>query len=382
MNLQVAGQLDLAEQLYRSILNAQPTHAVANHCLGMLHVQMRRPADGLPFLLSALNAHPEIPDYWLGYLEALFQSDQIDAAKETLALGHQHGLSGAAVEEFAQRLETGLPQPVKADPPAPVSAPPPRSRQSPGSPRTGVASRRESRMERAQADTLQIMIAQKRFADALVAARDMTQRFPEHGLGWKQLGALLWWKGFSDEAFVPMQNSVRLMPRDAEAHSNFGMALIHRKRVEDALKHFRRALEIDPRFAAAHYHLGMLHMEEQRYAEAETSLRTAVALRPDYLAAEVRPAHSDLLYLLSHNPTVDPVTAFAEHKEFGERLAGTQSEPVLRHANVPDPERCLQVGFVSGDFRDHSVATFLEPVLKRLAQRPTLELHAYFNHTA
>jgi predicted O-linked N-acetylglucosamine transferase (SPINDLY family) len=350
MNLQLAGQLDGAAQLYRSILQAQPTHAVANHCLGMLNVQLRRPAEGLPFLLLALTERPEIPDYWLGYLEALLQADQIDAAQEALALGRQHGLSGKAVEEFAARL-AAAPRPQSAATAATLTG------------------------------ELTALIGQKRYSEALALARTVTGRFPDDGLGWKKLGALLWWQGLGDEAFTSMQRSVQLLPRDAEAHSNFGMALLRRKRRDDALKYFRRAIEIDRRFAAAHYHAGMMYFEEHRFAEAEASLRVAVALRPDYLTAEIGPVHSDFLFLTSHNPSIAANDLFAEHCRFGELLETPPCEswPLL-HSNPRDPERCLRIGFVSGDFRDHSVATFMEPLLTRLAHRPGVELHAYYNH--
>src|SRR5256885_15594786 len=71
MNLQLAGRADLAMQKYRSILATTPSHAAANHCLGMLHVQLRQASEAIPYLVAALNLHPEIPDYWLGYVEAL-----------------------------------------------------------------------------------------------------------------------------------------------------------------------------------------------------------------------------------------------------------------------------------------------------------------------
>jgi Tfp pilus assembly protein PilF len=68
MDLQIAGQLDLAEQMYRAILQTEPKHATANHCIGMLHVQLQRPTEGLSYLLAALETSPAVPDYWLGYL--------------------------------------------------------------------------------------------------------------------------------------------------------------------------------------------------------------------------------------------------------------------------------------------------------------------------
>jgi len=105
MDLQLAGQLNDAERLYKSILEAQPLHAVANHCIGMLHVQSQRAADGIPHLLAALEAHPQNPDYWLGYLEALLQAGHTGDATQALGLARAHGLEGESVDNFAKRLE-------------------------------------------------------------------------------------------------------------------------------------------------------------------------------------------------------------------------------------------------------------------------------------
>ena len=118
MQLQLAGQLDLAGQIYRTILQAEPQHAAANHCLGMLHVQAQRPAEGLPNLIAALQAKPEMSDYWLGLLEALTLADQLDAARNTLAVGRQHGLAGASVEDFANRLQARLGREAAVETPA------------------------------------------------------------------------------------------------------------------------------------------------------------------------------------------------------------------------------------------------------------------------
>jgi predicted O-linked N-acetylglucosamine transferase (SPINDLY family) len=343
MDLQLAGQLGIAEEMYRSILETEPTHAVANHCLGMIKVQMRRPAEGLPLLLAALNAHPEFPDYWLGYLEALLQAGQVAAVTEALALGRQHGLAGRAVEEFALRLAT-------------------------------------ARSIQEQSDVLMSMIAQNRLGEALHLARSMTEHFPDHGFGWKSLGALLWGQRRAEEAVGPMRKSVQFLPLDAEAHSNFGVVLLIRKQRTEALQALERAIEIDPRFAAAHYHLGLTYLAEHRFAEAEASLRTAVELRPDYLTSEVKPLHSDLLFLFAHNPSIDADTLFAEHRRFGELLETPPDPSLSTHMNSRDPDRRLRIGFVSGDLRDHSVAKFLGPIVARLAEHPRVDLHAYSNN--
>jgi predicted O-linked N-acetylglucosamine transferase (SPINDLY family) len=376
MNFQLAGDLDRAAQLYRSILQTQPTHAVANHCLGMLNVQLRRPAEGMPFLVAALTERPEIPDYWLGYLEALLQAGQVDAAEEALALGQEHGLSGKAVEEFAARLAGGAPKRAVSHPPVPTA---PRSAQP--SKLSRSARRSQARILRRN-DALLAMMAQRRFSEALVQARSMTKRFPENGLGWKVFGALLWAEGFADEALIAMQASTRFLPRDAEAHSNLGSSFAALKRFDEAEIWLRRALTIDPAFAPVHYRLGMYYELQARYEEAEASLRAATSLRSDPLSVDDEQGSSNLLYVMSHNPNVDASALFAEHCKVGEYFEAGLRATWPRHSNTPDPERRLRIGLVSGDFRNHSVSTFLEPVVARLGRRSGVELHAYCNYAA
>ena len=110
MELQLAGQPDLAGQLYRAILDAAPKHAAANYCLGMLHVQAHKPFEGLPYLKAALSADLKASDYWLGYMEALILAGRAATARNIFTLGLQHGLAGKAVEDFKRRLEAIDPQ--------------------------------------------------------------------------------------------------------------------------------------------------------------------------------------------------------------------------------------------------------------------------------
>ena len=49
------GQLPEAERLYRAILQAQPAQPDANHNLGVLAVQVKQAAAGLPHLKAALE---------------------------------------------------------------------------------------------------------------------------------------------------------------------------------------------------------------------------------------------------------------------------------------------------------------------------------------
>lgn len=100
-----AGELKDAERLYRAILHAQPNHPDANHNLGVLAVQIKQPAAGLPHLRTALEANPNQGRYWLSYIDALIQTGQTDSARQLLVQGRQRGLQGEALEALAGRLD-------------------------------------------------------------------------------------------------------------------------------------------------------------------------------------------------------------------------------------------------------------------------------------
>jgi predicted O-linked N-acetylglucosamine transferase (SPINDLY family) len=365
MRLQLAGDLDQAETLYRTVLEADPRHAAANYCIGMLKVQQQRPADGLPHLLAALESRPETFDYWMGYLEALLHAERTEEAAAALALARQHGLAGPPVEDFAQRLLSRS----TAGTSAPSSAP------------SRAARRSEALSLRKQEKSLLSLVERRKFSDAQALARSMTERFPEHGLAWKVLGAFVSAEGRFRDALVPMQNAVRLMPQDAEAHVNLGMNLFRLDRFDEAEAELKRAIGLEPDLTPAHFRLAMIYGLRNRYAEAEESLRRGFALNSEYLPGDLELSFSNLLFLASHNPSVDADELFAMHRRAGDQLEGKLRRSWPRHANGKDPERTLRVGFVSGDLHHHAVAFFIDPVLAFLERQPALELHAYYNNT-
>ena len=345
MELQLAGHLDLARRLYDAILQAAPQHPAANYGVGMLEVQSQRPEDGLSYLKAALQSQPDVSDYWLGYLEALILSGRTEAARSILALGRRQGLTGRAVEDFARRLESRI-----------------------------DAERRE------QESALQALFDKHDHAAALPLARGITERFPESGLAWKLLGALLSYHDDPQTA-AAMRTAARLMPQDVEAQVNLGLTLAKMERFEEAEAYLQKALELNPAFAATHYRLAITYELQGRFAEAEASLRRGIALRTGYAAREDEQCHSNLLFLMGHNQSIGAHELLAEHRRYGEYFERSLRASWPRHANGRDPQRRLKVGFVSGDLFEHSVANFIGPILSQLKDSPGLELHVYYTNT-
>ncbi|MEF8703833.1 MAG: tetratricopeptide repeat protein [Candidatus Accumulibacter sp. UW26] len=268
-----AGHFGEAEQLYRAIVQAQPGHPEANHQLGQLEVQRQQPAAGLPHFVAALEARPESSQYWLSYIEALLLADQADSAREVLALGRQHGLAGEAVEMLALRLAN-----KKPDSPAPEAARPRPSRPDKIPVRQGKPSAQEQ-------GTLLALVHNGRYREGEILARTLTERFPQHGFGWKVLGAALKMQGDASAALAAMRQAAALLPRDEQVQSNLGLVLAEQNQLPESEACQRRALRIKPAFAEAHYNLGNVLCTQGRYQEAEASYRRALALKPDFALA-------------------------------------------------------------------------------------------------
>jgi predicted O-linked N-acetylglucosamine transferase (SPINDLY family) len=189
------------------------------------------------------------------------------------------------------------------------------------------------------------------------------------------LGNALKELGQTDAAVASYRRALELKPDLAEAHRNLGRALQDLGQLDNALASYAHALEIKPDFAEAYNDLGNSQQELGRLEDALASYRRALDIDPDFAGA-----HTNLLFCLSHKDAISPNTLFHEHCRFGEQFEVPLRGAWPQHRNARDPARCLKIGFVSGDFRDHAMAYFIEPVLAHLAAHPALSLHAYFNH--
>ncbi|MGE4526871.1 MAG: tetratricopeptide repeat protein [Rhodospirillaceae bacterium] len=118
--------------------------------------------------------------------------------------------------------------------------------------------------------------------------------------------------------------------------------------------------------------LGLLRLDRGDLSGAQAAFaRAAAALAPEAAAYE-----SNRLYALHYDPGATPEEIAAAHRAYGARFGGVgEDEPF---ANPPEPERPLRIGYVSPDFRAHSVAFFMmAPVTCH--DRARFEVFAYSN---
>ena len=88
---------------------------------------------------------------------------------------------------------------------------------------------------------------------------------------------------------------------------------------------------------------------------------------------------SSRLFCLNYVPASPPAAMLAAAREF-DKVASRNIVPDAAWRCVPDPDRKLRIGLVSGDFRRHPVGYLLQGPLREL-NRAAFDIVAYSNHS-
>lgn len=169
------------------------------------------------------------------------------------------------------------------------------------------------------------------------------------------------------------EQAIRVSPNDAVAHVVYGQALAEMGKHQAALAEFERALGLQPDCAAACNELGVALHLWGRHEEARAHGDKAI-IRPDN-----DKSNSVQLFYLHYHPDIGAEEMASRHRDFAGRFELPLKADWRPHANVPDPQRPLRVGFVSPDFRQHPVGYFMADLLASL-KSTGLELYAYATH--
>jgi len=249
-----------------------------------------------------------------------------------------------------------------------------------------------------------LLMRLERLDDAVTLLSEAQQRAPSDGRIVRELGTAYEGLGDLAAAGAAYHKAATLMPNDLRAHLLLGEVGLKLRAHADCVTIYRRCLEIEPDDPSATNNLSVVLRMEERPGEALALARRAVQLKPDMVEAHAsvadalsslgRSAEADAVYreamsrfpdhilsnfLLTSNyvDTLTPEELLARHRQVGERYRRLVP-PAITHGNGPDPHRSLRVGYLSGDFRAHSVAYFIEPIL--LAHDPD-RVHIACYHT-
>src|SRR5260370_15976955 len=126
----------------------------------------------------------------------------------------------------------------------------------------------------------------------------------------------------------------------------------------DAIAAADRALALNPSYYLAHVVRSKCCAALGRMDEACENNRRALEIEPHSII------HSDLLFEMNYVSSTTPETLHAEAVRWNSLYAAPLASRIRPHMNARDPDRRLNIGYVSPDLHRHPMMRFLPPVLE------------------
>ncbi len=215
------------------------------------------------------------------------------------------------------------------------------------------------------------LLAAKRAPEAEAHFRHAVAAKPDFYEAWDNLAYCLKTQDRLAEAIACHVKVVTLKPDFAVGWYNYGLTLSLSGRIAEALTCHERALVADPTYAMARFGRAQALQQAHRIPEAVADYTTFLKLQPQH-----HEARSYRLFALHNLAEISREELFAEHVAYGRAVT---APPARVLPNVPDPARRLRVAVLSPDFRTHSCAYFIEPLLQHLDDAQ-FEVYLYHDH--
>jgi protein O-GlcNAc transferase len=382
-----AGSLAAAEALYRQVLAQDPRHLESQHLLGVIANQQGRHQEAIALIGKAIALNDKAAPLHLNMATALWRAGQRDQALASYqrGLALQPNLAGAYNDMGMLLSELGRTEEALAAWRRAVELKPdlPEAHDNLGSGLRQAGQWEDSAAAHRRALELQpnfvgarynlgnVLHDLGRLEEATACFRQVIALKPDLAEAHTNLGLLLRELGCPEEAVASCRRAIALQPGNAQAYNNLGTALEQLARPEEAETNYRKAIALAPDMAEAYSNLGNTLQRLGRREEVLACYRKALALEPDYTDAG-----SNLQMGLHYGAGSSPEQSLTEARRFA---AGVERFAPPQHANMPDPERRLRIGYVSANFYRHPIGYFLLPSLA-CHDRDQFELFCYSNN--
>lgn len=205
------------------------------------------------------------------------------------------------------------------------------------------------------------------YGGAIVSYRTALDKQPDYLEARGNLGVALQEEGDAAAAITCFEEVLASKPDYGPAWTHLGAAFAAQGRLVDAEQAHRKAIVLLPDSPDGYNNLGIVLKDQGRLDEARDAYQRALECDPNDAGV-----HSNLLMCLCYDPAVDAVETIAMHRDWAQRHAPERAiEPF-----DPDGQGPLRVGILSPDFREHSVAFFVDSIFAN-HEGQRIELHCY-----
>ena len=310
---------EIAEKLYKEILNIDPDHFKSIHLLGTLSAQIKNFDQAKKFLEKAIKIKNDYSETHYNLGNVLIELGEIQKA----------------INCFEKVIQIN---PDNAD---------------------------------AHNNLGNLLKELGKIHDAESCYKKAIQINPNYTNAYNNLGSIFQkYKDFQ-EAIRLYEKTIQLNPNFASPHNNLGLIFLELEEYQKAINSYEKAMQIDPKYVDAYYNLGRLFEELKEFEKAIRYYQKAIEIQPNHSYA-----NSNLLFHICWSNNNKEYLIIA--KKYYEAIQ-KYDEKGLTNIKTSN-EKILKVGFVSADFKEHSVVFFLLDTFKYLRKKK-IKLFAYSNNS-
>jgi len=224
------GKLKEAEQLYRSILEIQPSNFIIRNNLGVLLRSLGKYEEAKASYLKAIELNPDYADAYCN-------------------LGNILKNYGKYEEAEANYIKAIKLKPDYAE---------------------------------AHYNLGNILYELSRFAEAEIKYRKTIKLKPNYSEAHSNLGATLQNLDKLEESIISIKKAIILKPDNNRAHFNLGNTFYKLGKIEEAESSYKKAIDVKPNYFEAHNNLGYTLNYKGDLEAAINSYKTVLNIKPDY----------------------------------------------------------------------------------------------------
>ena len=324
---QSAGRLEEADRLYTTILKVNPKHPETNHNMGLLAVTVGKAEQGLTFFNRAVEASPNVDQFWFSYIDTLIKVGRREEAKSLFGKAKKKITKGNRLDQLESALfapvidaerdsyhhgkikkhQTNILDTLKLDQALRLAKNrsekgandeaeviykdilkkfPKNRRASSGL--KGLTARafdQESKVQNPSQDQLQPLIdlhSRGQLKEALAQATELSQLFPNSFVLYNIFGIIRHGLGQLDASIESYNKALAIKPDFALAICNRGNALKDQGKFEEALEAYRKTVAIEPFNAAALSNMGVVFENQGKLDDAVEAYNKALFIKPDF----------------------------------------------------------------------------------------------------
>jgi protein O-GlcNAc transferase len=208
-----------------------------------------------------------------------------------------------------------------------------------------------------------IKLNNKQYKEAISIYKDIVIENNLHVGAYNNLALSYKYIGAIDDAKNIFNKVIEIDKYNIDANNNLGVIACNNGEYIDSLKYFQNAVKNEINKPDPYANMASAYKDLGELNEAEELLRKAIQINKNF-----KISYDNLLFLINYHPYKTIEEIYEDYKNYGE-IFKAKSTDIIENKNKENSnsKECInkiKIGYLSGNFSNHSIANFLLPIIE------------------